>query len=268
MFNRKISMGMACLALLALLVSGCGGDKTSPNSGATSAGGGGKPPATAYNSPQEVFDAAKEAMKKEDMGQFVSLLTEDSQKAIAGMMVSLGGMMKMLGAFVPPGSPKDTAAKVKEMVKPIDDAFAKHGMTEEKVKAAMAKAQKWGPEGPPEGKVREALASLGEGINDPGGLMQDIIKGLSAMNPEGGDQKMEILKQNAELIDLKVEGDTATGKVKTEDGKQEPIAFKKTDKGWRIDIPEEMFKTMMSQKGGGPGEEIPPPPGPGGLPKP
>jgi len=39
-----------------------------------------------------------------------------------------------------------------------------------------------------------------------------------------------------ELTDVKIEGDRATGNINTQDGRAQPIAFRKTGSGWLISL--------------------------------
>src|ERR1700733_15310735 len=84
---------------------------------------------TAYPTPKVVFEVAKSAAQKDDFQTFFACLTPDSQKMMAGQMVMGGLMMK---SFAEAGM--EQTGKAKEALKPLDEIFKKHGLTEEVLK--------------------------------------------------------------------------------------------------------------------------------------
>ncbi len=78
--------------------------------------------ASVYNSPKAVFVAARAALKKGDVKSFMSCLTEDSQALMTGQLILVGKVIKADATL-------DKSGKAAELVKPVDEIFKKHGLT-------------------------------------------------------------------------------------------------------------------------------------------
>jgi len=192
-------------------------------------GGGG------YDSPDAVFNAATDFAKKENWQGFADTLTTESQEAMAGGLAMAGLFMKAFAGFG--GASKDE--KTKSAFEDMDKVLSKHGLSEEAMK-------KMGGEKKKDMSPQEAMAKIAEPIKDKPQFIADMMGVLTKIDPE--KQKVP-LNEDAKLTDLKVDGDTAKGTVVTKkDGKEQkqPIAFKKTSSGWKIDIMP-MMATAMKQ---------------------
>lgn len=167
-------------------------------------------PAAAAGSPEETFKSVKAALEKEDWKGFTANLTPESRDMFAGMMGFAGVMMQ---AFAGLGGPEGA-----EKVKPIAEALAKHGLTEE----VMKKMEDEKPGSPEEG-----IKKIIEPVKDRDQFVADMMVALKAFD-DGKKEKSPISK-DAELKDLKIDGDNATASIEfTKDGMKttEPIAFK------------------------------------------
>src|SRR5262245_36995692 len=78
-----------------------------------------------YRTPEEVFDAAKKAMAKEDWKGFCATLTDDSRDVLAGGLAMMPLMAKGFAKFAGEDKEKEILAKIK----PLTDVLAKHGLT-------------------------------------------------------------------------------------------------------------------------------------------
>jgi hypothetical protein len=185
-----------------------------------------------YKTPQAVFEAAKTAAKKKDMRTFVGCLTPDSQKLFTGQLVLAGVLTKAFAGLDPSG-------KLKEVVKPIDDLMAKHGLTEEALK-------KFKPSKDPKetGKAMRAMADL---IKDRTGFCVEIAALFEKSMPKKGKAAFE----NEELKDVKIDGDKAKGVLVSKDGEKErkvPIDFAKIGGGWKLVMPEAPIRPGPKEK--------------------
>jgi hypothetical protein len=74
-----------------------------------------------YESPEAVFQAAKEATKKKDYAAFCQLLTPESQTAMAGVLAMTGQTAKVLGAIASEfQDPKHSSPEFREQAKKLN----------------------------------------------------------------------------------------------------------------------------------------------------
>jgi hypothetical protein len=200
-------VGMMVFAVSCLLAGGCGG------------GG--------HKTPEDAFKAARTSLEKEDWKGFSDCLTDDSRDQMAGGFVMIGVMMKLVG------SPGGDEAKAK--LKPIDDVLAKHGLTDEVMKKMPDEKPGKDPE-----SAKKAMKKLVEPIKDKGAFIADMMAAMKKMG-DGKKENSIPLPKDAELKDVKIEGDTAKGFVVTKE-KKEPIEFRKVGGGWKIEMPMDPLK--------------------------
>jgi hypothetical protein len=243
---KQLSVVVGALLCAPLVFAQAGGGEP--------AAGGGK----AYKTPQEVFDAFKTSLKKEDWKGFCECLTPDSEKALAGVMaVGIEFVKGFLQAF----AEKDESGKLKGAIQSLDAVYKKHRLSKEDFKDVDLK-QLMGAGGKQDTKAMiKTFAKVGGRIKDRPGFISDLMKALSSMGPAAKEFQFE---GNPQLQDVKVSGDTATGIiVHTKKGKEQkdPIAFKKIGGSWKIELPEALFNKNRGGPGGGPpGGQAPPPP--------
>lgn len=267
MRRNTIWLGMLVLALASAPLIGCGGGGGSKKGGDGGKKSGGNSSAKrGYDSPQAVFDAAKAAIKERDFEKFLNTCTNDSRDAAVGMFAMVGVMSKEMATAFAPANQKD---KVLEKLKPLTDVMSKHHVDSEAIKKKMDQLKK--KKKPQPAEVKQMFISIGKTVEGRAKFVGDLMKTMLQMNPKSEEQMMPIEK-NAKLVDVKVEGDKANGSIQT-GKKKEPIAFKKTDSGWLIELPDKLFAGGMMGPGGpptppgpgvgGPGPELPPLPGKG-----
>jgi hypothetical protein len=186
------------------------------------------------STPQEAFDAFKNAAAKEDWKAFTECLTNDSRKVMAGSMVAAVVMMKQFAEG--PGK-----AEFEAKLKPLNDVMKKYDLKEDAFKDAFkeiyAEAIKGG--GDAEGG-KKALIKLGESIKDPGAFMGDVASALKQFGRKDDMSKLAAFKE-AVVKDVKTSGDTATGTIVLREGgseKSDTIHFRKEEGVWRIDMVE------------------------------
>lgn len=192
--------------------------------------------------PEEAFKNAQAAVEKEDWKTFCGTMTAESQDVFAGGM-AMGGMM--MQAFAGLGG-EEGAAEAKK----IGEVLAKHGITEEFGKKIEDDETIKGPE--------EAMKKMLEPVKDKPQFVADMMAAFKGMK---GMKDQNPVNKTATLKDVKIDGDTAKATIEaTIDGKtsSSPIAFKKVDGKWLMDLTE----TMKSGKDkGGPGTDAGFPPG-------
>ncbi len=174
--------------------------------------------------PQETFDAAVAATKKEDWKGLCGLMTKDSQDMMAGG-VAMGGMM-MQAVFELGGEDEQAAAKK------VMAALQKHGLTEKFMKELEDDES---IESPEEGmkKIVTPIKNRPQFIAD----MMAAFKGAKGFDVDDNPLAGGTLKN------LKIDGDSAKGTIEFErDGekKSEPVAFKKVGGKWLMDITESL----------------------------
>ena len=182
--------------------------------------------------PQAVFDAAIRAEKKGDYKTFVSLYDPKSRLLVTGRLVATSAMFKLYIA-------SKEGAKYKDKAPELDKLLAKHGVGRE----ALAKATPGGKLGKMPNE--KTLIELGKTVKDQGAFAHEIIPFMEGL---GMTKKSD--DSLAELKDLEIEGDKATGvKVKRVDGKEvrEPVEFVKLGRSWHL-VAEKAKTTRKSEK--------------------
>jgi hypothetical protein len=203
-----------------------------------------------YKTPEDVYKAAAKAMKNRDMKLLCAVLTPDSRAQTAGQLTFIGLLIK--GFTV--GFAKDDEAKEKARAKfkPLDEAMAKHGLTEEAMKALEPKAKKmFGDKvdfktltDEQKGKLLRLMVSP---VKDHCAYLMDLVAALDKLGT-----KRESLELG-ELKELKIEGDSARGMAVVSAGGTEstrPIEFRRRDGSWLIELPLQ-FLEQPGKKGGG-----------------
>src|SRR5262249_14189715 len=180
---RRAAMIVTVLAA-AISVPAC--DPTKPGSDSKP---GAENKGKSYDTPQAVFDAAKDAAVKEDWGTFMTCLTDDSKNTFT-FMIAFGGM------FVK-GFAEMDKDKGKENTKAIDDAMAKHGSTE----ANFKKLEKeLGNKKATRQEERETIRRIVEPIKDKAAFVTDVMAAMKKAGKKDSDEAI-----GGELKDLKID---------------------------------------------------------------
>ena len=163
---------------------------------------------TTYRTPQEAFDAAKKAIEREDWKGFCATLTDDSRDTLAGGMLMMPLMLKGFAKLAPADKQKEILAKLK----PLEEVMAKHGLTEE----ALAKMKDAKPAGKGPEAIKQAFKQLLAPVKDRSAFVADMIAAMKKIDPK--QAKQGPLPADAELKDVKIDGDTAKGVIVTKKG--------------------------------------------------
>jgi hypothetical protein len=192
--------------------------------------------AVVYKTPQECFDAYTAAEITTDFKTWVGCLAPRAQEIMA--------INSALMAVSP--RPEPATADEKEwarMVKPIEDVLKKHGLTQQATQGI-----KYSKDPAERQKAGKALLAL---IKDREAYLVDVMTAtFKILDVKPGEKKN--FKQR--LIDLKIDGDRATGTIvvtttPTFRDEKKSVVFVKVGAGWKIDPePQELKK----QPGGDP----------------
>jgi hypothetical protein len=180
------------------------------------------PPKVIYATPQEVFDASLLASLKGDHDTYIRCLSPRVQYEMAGRMALSGLDLSINQA-------RRTAKEAefwKKHDQPKYDAMAKHGLTEEVLKATRY--------GNTEDRVERVKRSLLSHVKNVGAFLVDCQNAQDKV--EGADYRLR-LEDRPRLGEVKIEGDKAKGELvyKRMDKEQKvPIEFLKVRAGWRL----------------------------------
>ncbi len=244
--------GILAVALLAVATApAAAGEKTKPNG------------AKAFETPQAVFAAAREAAKTEDWKGFSNCLTAESRDMLGGVVVFMGAAMK--GALNALYEKEDKDKKelimqvIKGLLKPVMDAYARHGVTEAALDKMVASADKlFGGKAEP-AQVKKVLLKAVEPVKDRTAFVTDVMTALKKlMQTFGKGDEVSLgnlfFAKDGRLEDLKVEGDSAKAVMigtKKGEEKRDPIFFKKQGGGWKIELPMDLPAGIGEKKGKG-----------------
>jgi hypothetical protein len=179
-----------------------------------------------YDTPQAVFDAAQESARKKDWKGLYQCLTPESGDRLVGHWIVRGLFARATART------KET----EERARLIDQVFNRHGLTAEVTRGAQERITGMVFKKDP-GALDDIRKSLLARVKDRGAFLADFVSTMEKANP----RKVAPDNGRRSLKGLKVDGDTAAGTaVTTVGGKEveEPIAFKKVDGGWRIEMPD------------------------------
>jgi hypothetical protein len=225
MMKYRVAGCLVLLVALGMTLTGCSrGTNQTPPEGPDAA------KQAVNKTPQEAFDAAKKAVARDDWKGFCATLTDDSRDTLAVGMVMMPLMLKGFAEFAPPEQRKAVLAKFK----PLDDVMTKHGLTE----AALAGLKDTKPAGKDPEAMKEAFKKLLTPVKDRSAFVAEMFAALKQMDPKQAGQGP--LSTDAELKDVSTDGDNAKGMIVTKKGgqeKREPVAFRRVDGSWKIDLP-------------------------------
>jgi hypothetical protein len=122
---------------------------------------------------------------------------------LAGGMAMVPLMIKGFAKLAPEDKQKEILAKLK----PLEEAMARHGLTEE----ALAKMKDVKPAGKGPEATKQAFKQLLAPVKDRPAFVADMIAAMKKMDPK--QAKEGPLPADAELKDVKIDGDTAKGMI-------------------------------------------------------
>lgn len=166
-------------------------------------GGGGE----GGDSPEDVFAKIKSSFESGDYDVTFRCMAPDGRDGM------LFGMMIVLG-FSTMGD-EDATTEVENILK-------KHG-----AKVDEDEDEEEGIDLGDEAKMKEAVAKIFKDVKNKPALFKDLMKALE----KHSDESESPVPKDAELKDVKIEGDTATGTISSEDGEEE-AEFVKQNGRW------------------------------------
>ena len=186
--------------------------------GGVSGLGFGRAGGSAHSSPEAVFEVAKNAISAEDYQSFCECLAPETIDEMAGSLAMAGSMMQAFGGLTGSFSQdQDTDSSTT-----IEVTMKRHGIE------GIA---------PPVNLGQSALnmTEMGNRMAAPiknkplfVAEMMDVMKGFRQVGEHDPADSV-----NGDLVDLNMNGDSASGFVQTAHGK-EPIDFLKVAGGWKI----------------------------------
>jgi hypothetical protein len=218
--NRKGSFTMIiqkytlAIATVVLALAGCGGGGSSSGGGAT---------------PQAVFDNFKSAAKTKDYKTAFAQTTPDSQEMVAGAM-AMG--MSMFSMMDPKKDPEANQILEKHGVKKLDMTGPPPNMNDPK----------------------SFMKQMVGGVKDKPACIAEIITWMEKNANQNGEAAPGTEEfANATLEDVKVDGNSATGTIKTKKGdveRKQDAKFQKIGDLWFVDFAG-MMPTGGPPAGGG-----------------
>ncbi len=165
-------------------------------------GGGGE--AAGGDSPQDVFNKIKDGFESGDYeASFRCVAPEGQDQMLFGMMMALG--------FATMGK-EDAEAEVKGILK-------KHGVRVDEDEEGIDLGD--------EAAMKEAIAKTFKDVKDKPALFQELMEAAEKHTVQMGP----FVPEAAQLKNVKIEGDTATGTISSEQGEEE-AEFVKKDGRW------------------------------------
>jgi hypothetical protein len=191
---------------IAVPLAGCGG------SNATGGYGGA--------TPEAAFGNLKTAFKNKDFKTAMGQTTPETQEMMIAGFSMIAPMMAMF-------DPEKGADKAKDFQKILD----KHGVKPPDL-AKMTPGQ----------DPKTAMKDVAAGVKDKPACIGEIMQWMetSAKGSENSSMTMKDMG-NATLVDVKIDGDTATGTIKgLPNDQSETQKFKKIDGAWFLDMSDKM----------------------------
>ena len=171
----------------------------------------------AADSPETTFDAMKAAAAKKDWAGFSSGLTGESQDLMIGAL----GMMSLMA------NGPDT-----EKMKGLTETITKHGAKPIGLPEILAT-------GGDQNKVMQLLGKVGADVKNKPACIGDAMVWIEKNMDKDSAMKTNFKADEitaSTLTDVKVDGDKATAKVKSKEGKADEIDFKKVEGKWYMDM--------------------------------
>src|SRR5262249_33121899 len=174
--------GLIAGGVLGLVGAAGGGDFLVSGGKKKDDGKGGGGVAKTYDSPQAVFDAAKDAAKNKDFRTFTHCLTTESQEVFAGMMAFQAALMI---SFTEAFAKGDKAGEAMKKLQPLMHVLDRHGLT----KAERDKIAKTKPKGG--GNPKDMFAGMKEmaaPVKDKPAFVGELMDALIKLNPKSANE--------------------------------------------------------------------------------
>jgi hypothetical protein len=265
MSNLRRQFKMAHCLLLGLLLAG-GGCSNQPNS--TPETKAGLTPGSDNQDPADVFAAAKTALQEKDVKKYATLLMDESRAALAGSLllprVALNRKIAqikhplpaplLVRPLRPPASAvivkddPDHIGKMEAGFKPINDVYVRHQIDEKTFHNLADALRQLDPIEPDMRRFRRILVSSAGSLKDSGAFLHDGVLALVKLSG-GKEDPGKDLGSDATLTNLQTRGDRAEAVLEFADGKTMPLHFVKSGNGWRIALPDQVFRKLIEGEG-------------------
>jgi hypothetical protein len=182
-----------------------------------------------YKTPQEVFVAFQAAGIKNDWQTGVACLTEVSQDTWVGFNAYFTVFLKNVSETIARNKAVDRTGRFAEEAKTLDQILSKHGIGPKALQTAgLERGAQFA--NLDESEAQKRFKKLADMVKDHAGFLHDwfaTLKKLGKLPAQG--------PFIGELKDVKVQGNTATGK-RVMPQFTHPIGFKKIEGSWKIEI--------------------------------
>jgi len=186
----------------------------------------------APKTPQEVFADAVSAAAKDNWKGLHECLTDDSREQLTCQAAVVGFLAKELT------NPDILTDEFKAVLKSLHEVFKRNGLTDDHMNRFITIGTGSPKQKSPEEKKKETQDML-KPVKDRNAFIADTFVALRKLNAYKGG-----LLEGAELKDVRISGDSATGVMASKkDGKEHRLAigFKKITGSWKVELPEEFF---------------------------
>jgi hypothetical protein len=179
-----------------------------------------------FSSPQEVFDAIRQASQKDDGRAWCQCLTDESRDLLAATLVVEEFSRKQ-------DKEKIVTEEQKAHVQAIEKVFAQHNLTDEFLMKMQREFLTLShPKAPLEEKVKAARTVTGP-IKDVNGFVADLFQ---AVQKSTRSESPLAMWKNAKLTEVQISGRTAEGVISIGPGQPQPFLFRKQGESWRLDL--------------------------------
>lgn len=172
-------------------------------------------PQRGFESPEAAYEAYSSGHREGDAIHQMRALTDDSQKTSAVQMIIGLGM---------------TAAFDKTRETDVKSLMAKYGLGDE------AKLRQPPPGITEKSTDQERQLAMAGMISNPIAFMMESAEYLKTV----GNLKRNVNTHDGEILDVVITGETATTMLKQQRGRK-PIAFRKSQGGWLVEIEAQLF---------------------------
>jgi hypothetical protein len=168
-----------------------------------------------YSSPEATFETYRDAVAKKDWKSAMTALTPESNDKVVGGLMAVTALASI---FNP-----DAAA-----------VLQKHGLDTKEMLGKLAAAALTNPAGGQDAVAQNTRQYL-DSIADKPAFVGDVVAWLEANNKEAENKLAQAA--TAELSNVQVTGDTATGQLSVPiGGSGTSIRFRKVDGRWLIEL--------------------------------
>jgi hypothetical protein len=188
--------------------------------------------AAPYKTPQEAFTAALNATMTDNWKAFYECLSDDSRDLLTCFAAVTGFLTKELT------NPAILTDELKAVLRSLNETFKTHGLTDDHMNRFITIGNASSKQKSQEELKKETQEML-KPVKNRRAFITDTFVALRKLNAFKGK-----FLEGAELKDLRINGESATGIILTKKENKElrlSIGFKRIDGSWEVDLPDEFF---------------------------